>query len=112
MNVSVCLFDICLCVCCSAKALITFTERVVEMNVLAPMNYIIVEVLFGFLLQLPSPPQVPVYYSSVFIELSKIDPGSYPRIVSTPTELAAAHSHPTSFPYNNEGGRKGRRSTL
>lgn len=49
---------------------------------LMPMSYIIVEVLFGFLLQLPSPPQVPIYYFSVFIELCKIDPGSYPRIVS------------------------------
>lgn len=48
------------------------------------MAYIIVEMLFGFLLRLPSPPCVPVYYSSVFIELCKIDPGSYPRIVSLP----------------------------
>lgn len=47
-----------------------------------PMSYIIVEVLFGFLLQLPSAAQVPIYYSSVLIELGKIDPGGYPRIVS------------------------------
>lgn len=67
--------------CCSASALITFTERVLEKN-LAPMRYIIVEVLFGFLLQLPSPPQVPIYYSSVFIELCRMDPAGYPRIVS------------------------------
>jgi hypothetical protein len=65
----------------SASALITLTERVAERN-LTPMSYIIVEVLFGFILQLPSPPQVPIYYASVFIELCKSNPDIYPRIVS------------------------------
>lgn len=52
-----------------------------------PMSYIIVEVLFGFLLQLPSPPQVPICYASIFIELCKLEPGSYPRIVSFSTSI-------------------------
>ena len=69
------------CLPCSATALMILTERVSERN-LMPMSYIIVEVVFGLMLRLPSPPQVPVYYSSLFIELCKIDPGSYPRIVS------------------------------
>ncbi len=66
----------------SANALKTLTKRVSERN-LMPMDYVIVEVVFGVLLQLPSPPQVLVYYSALLIELCKMEPTSYPRIVSS-----------------------------
>ncbi len=40
------------------------------------------QVLFGHLLQLPNPPQVFLFYSSLFIELNKLNPAAYPLIVS------------------------------
>lgn len=73
-----------------ASALNLLTKRIQDYN-LTPMNYIIVEVLFGFILQLPSPPQVPIYYSSVFIELCKTNPETYPRILEQITKLFFAH---------------------
>ena len=42
------------------------------------------QVLFGLLFHLPSPPQVPVCYGSLLIELCKADPASFPQIVSPP----------------------------
>lgn len=45
------------------------------------MEYIITEVLFGYILQLPSSPQVMVYYGSLFIELCKSLPSTFPQIL-------------------------------
>ena len=41
------------------------------------------QVLFSYLFQLPSPPQVSICYGSIFIELCKTDPATYPQIVSS-----------------------------
>ena len=66
----------------SAAALTAFAESAFERNKL-PAEYIITEVLFGYILQLPHPQQVVIYYSSVFIELCKSNPAVYPQIVSS-----------------------------
>ena len=65
----------------SASTLTLFAEGSFE-RTKVPMEYIITEVLFGYILQLPHPPQVVVYYSSIFIELCKSNPAVYPQIVS------------------------------
>ena len=65
----------------SASALTAFADSAFERNKL-PAEYIITEVLFGYILQLPHPQQVVIYYSSVFIELCKSNPAVYPQIVS------------------------------
>lgn len=45
--------------------------------------FLCIQVLFSLLFHLPSPPQVPVCYGSIFIELCKIDPATFPQIVSS-----------------------------
>ncbi|KTG37452.1 hypothetical protein cypCar_00025158, partial [Cyprinus carpio] len=47
-----------------------------------PLNYHIVEVIFGELFQLPGPPHIDVMYTALLIELCKLQPGSLPQVVS------------------------------
>lgn len=66
-------------------ALLVFAKGVDRIRL--PGEYIITEVLFGLLFQLPTPPQLPVCYGSLFIELCKADPATFPQILTQTTDL-------------------------
>ncbi|KAF5917769.1 hypothetical protein HPG69_013606 [Diceros bicornis minor] len=57
-----------------------------------PLNYHIVEVIFAELFQLPAPPHIDVMYTTLLIELCKLQPGSLPQVVSFPLFLCLAQA--------------------
>lgn len=61
---------------CSAAALLSYPVR----NL--PLNYMIVEVMFGQLFQLPCPPFIDIFYGASLLELCKLQPSSMPQVVS------------------------------
>merc|ERR1739838_604132 len=53
-----------------------------------PLTYIIIEVMFGDMFRLPTPPNSIVFYTAVFIELCKLQPTNFPVVlVMAVTEL-------------------------
>lgn len=60
---------------CSAAQLLNFPFKAK-----IPLDYCIVEVIFGELFRLPAPKHLEICYGSILIELCKLQPSTMPQV--------------------------------